>query len=86
MCPQTRLLACGRYEIDRTTLDIALVATIDKVLFYTLAADNGSLYAVRKGGMKSYLSKIDISSINKTTKTCEYKDLGNINVCLGDFS
>ncbi len=74
------------YEIDRTTLDIALVATIDKVLFYTLAADNGSLYAVRKGGMKSYLSKIDISSINKTTKTCEYKDLGNTNVCLGDFS
>lgn len=36
--------------------------------------------------MKSYLSKIDISSINKTTKTCEYKDLGNTNVCLGDFS
>ena len=85
MCPQTRLRACGRYEIDRTTLDIALVATIDKVLFYTLAADNGSLYAVRKGGMKSYLSKIDISSINKTTKTCEYKDLGNTNVYLGDF-
>ena len=85
MCPQTRLRACGRYEIDRTTLDIALVATIDKVLFYTLTADNGSLYAVRKGGMKSYLSKIDISSINKTTKTCEYKDLGNTNVCLGDF-
>ena len=27
------------YEIDRKTLDIALVATIDKVLFYTLAAD-----------------------------------------------
>lgn len=74
------------YEIDRTTFDIALVATIDKVLFYTLAADNGSLYAVRKGGMKSYLSKIDISSINKTTKTCEYKDLGNTNVYLGDFS
>lgn len=62
------------------------MATIDKVLFYTLAADNGSLYAVRKGGMKSYLSKIDISSINKITKTCEYKDLGNTNVCLGDFS
>lgn len=74
------------YEIDRKTLDIALVATVDKVLFYTLAADNGSLYAVRKGGMKSYLSKIDISSINKTTKTCEYKDLGNTNVYLGDFS
>lgn len=74
------------YEIDRTTLDIALVATVDKVLFYTLAADNGSLYAVRKGGMKSYLSKIDISSINKTTKTCEYKDLGNTNIYLGDFS
>lgn len=74
------------YEIDRTTFDIALVATIDKVLFYTLAADNGSLYAVRKGGMKSYLSKIDISSINKTTKTCEYKDLGNTNVYLGDYS
>lgn len=74
------------YEIDRTTLDIALVATVDKVLFYTLAADNGSLYAVRKGGMKSYLSKIDISSINKTTKTCEYKDLGNTNVYLGDYS
>lgn len=74
------------YEIDRKTLDIALVATVDKVLFYTLAADNGSLYAVRKGGMKSYLSKIDISSINKTTKTCEYKDLGNTNVYLGDYS
>lgn len=74
------------YEIDRTTLDIALVATIDKVLFYTLAADNGSLYAVRKGGMKSYLSKIDISSINKTTKTCEYSDLGNTNIYLGDYS
>lgn len=74
------------YEIDRKTLDIALVATIDKVLFYTLAADNGSLYAVRKGGMKSYLSKIDISSINKTTKTCEYKVLGNTNIYLGDFS
>lgn len=74
------------YEIDRTTLDIALVATVGKVLFYTLAADNGSLYAVRKGGMKSYLSKIDISSINKTTKTCEYKDLGNTNVYLGDYS
>lgn len=74
------------YEIDRKTLDIALVATIDKVFFYTLAADNGSLYAVRKGGMKSYLSKIDISSINKTTKTCEYKDLGNTNVYLGDYS
>lgn len=74
------------YEIDRKTLDIALVAIIDKVLFYTLAADNGSLYAVRKGGMKSYLSKIDISSINKTTKTCEYKDLGNTNIYLGDFS
>lgn len=74
------------YEIDRKTLDIALVATIDKVLFYTLAADNGSLYAVRKGGMKSYLSKIDISSINKTTKTCEYSDLGNTNVYLGDYS
>lgn len=74
------------YEIDSKTLDIALVATIDKVLFYTLAADNGSLYAVRKGGMKSYLSKIDISSINKTTKTCEYKDLGNTNVYLGDYS
>lgn len=74
------------YEIDRKTLDIALVATIDKVLFYTLAADNGALYAVRKGGMKSYLSKIDISSINKTTKTCEYKDLGNTNVYLGDYS
>lgn len=74
------------YEIDRKTLDIALVATIDKVLFYTLAADNGSLYTVRKGGMKSYLSKIDISSINKTTKTCEYKDLGNTNIYLGDFS
>ena len=74
------------YEIDRKMLDIALVATIDKVLFYTLAADNGSLYAVRKGGMKSYLSKIDISSINKTTKTCEYKDLGNTNVYLGDYS
>ena len=74
------------YEIDCTTLDIALVATIDKVLFYTLAADNGSLYAVRKGGMKSYLSKIDISSINKTTKTCEYSDLGNTNVYLGDYS
>lgn len=74
------------YEIDRKTLDIALVATIDKVLFYTLAADNGSLYAVRKGGMKSYLSKIDICSINKTTKTCEYKDLGNTNVYLGDYS
>lgn len=74
------------YEIDRKTLDIALVATIDKVLFYTLAADNGSLYAVRKGGMKSYLSKIDISSINKTTKTCEYSDLGNTNIYLGDYS
>lgn len=74
------------YEIDRKTLDIVLVATVDKVLFYTLAADNGSLYAVRKGGMKSYLSKIDISSINKTTKTCEYKDLGNTNVYLGDYS
>lgn len=74
------------YEIDRKTLDIALVATVDKVLFYTLAADNGSLYAVRKGGMKSYLSKIDISSINKTTKTCEYKDLGNTNIYLGDYS
>lgn len=74
------------YEIDRKTLDIVLVATIDKVLFYTLAADNGSLYAVRKGGMKSYLSKIDISSINKTTKTCEYKDLGNTNIYLGDYS
>lgn len=74
------------YEIDRKTLNIALVATIDKVLFYTLAADNGSLYAVRKGGMKSYLSKIDISSINKTTKTCEYSDLGNTNVYLGDYS
>lgn len=74
------------YEIDRKTLDIALVATVDKVLFYTLAADNGALYAVRKGGMKSYLSKIDISSINKTTKTCEYKDLGNTNVYLGDYS
>lgn len=74
------------YEIDRKTLDIALVATIDKVLFYTLAADNGSLYAVRKGGMKSYLSKIDVSSINKTTKTCEYKDLGNTNIYLGDYS
>lgn len=74
------------YEIDRKTLDIALVATIDKVLFYTLAADNGSLYAVRKGGMKSYLSKIEISSINKTTKTCEYSDLGNTNIYLGDYS
>lgn len=74
------------YEIDRKTLDIALVATVDKVLFYTLAADNGSLYAVRKGGMKSYLSKIDISSINKTTKTCEYSDLGNTNIYLGDYS
>lgn len=74
------------YEIDRKTLDIALVATIDKVLFYTLAADNGSLYAVRKGGMKSYLSKIDISSINKTTMTCEYSDLGNTNIYLGDYS
>lgn len=74
------------YEIDRKTLDIALVATIDKVLFYTLAADNGALYAVRKGGMKSYLSKIDISSINKTTKTCEYSDLGNTNIYLGDYS
>lgn len=74
------------YEIDRTTLDIALVAIVDKVLFYTLAADNGSLYAVRKGGMKSYLSKIDISSINKTTKTCEYSDLGNTNIYLGDYS
>lgn len=74
------------YEIDRTTLDIALVATVDKVLFYTLAADNGSLYAVRKGGMKSYLSKIDINSINKTTKTCEYSDLGNTNIYLGDYS
>lgn len=74
------------YEIDRKTLDIALVATIDKVLFYTLAADNGSLYAVRKGSMKSYLSKIDISSINKTTKTCEYSDLGNTNIYLGDYS
>ena len=74
------------YEIDRTTLDIALVATVDKVLFYTLAADNGSLYAVRKGGMKSYLSKIDISSINKTTKTCEYSDLGNTSIYLGDYS
>lgn len=74
------------YEIDRKTLDIALVATIDKVLFYTLAADNGSLYAVRKGGMKSYLSKIDISSINKTTKTCEYSDLGNTSIYLGDYS
>lgn len=74
------------YEIDRKTLDIALVATVDKVLFYTLAADNGSLYAVRKGGMKSYLSKIDISSINKTSKTCEYSDLGNTNVYLGDYS
>ena len=74
------------YEIDRTTLDIALVATVDKVLFYTLAADNGSLYAVRKGGMKSYLSKIDISSINKTTKTCEYSDLGNTNIYIGDYS
>lgn len=74
------------YEIDRTTLDITLVATIDKVLFYTLAADNGSLYAVRKGGMKSYLSKIDISSINKTTKTCEYSDLGNTSIYLGDYS
>lgn len=74
------------YEIDRKTLDIALVATVDKVLFYTLAADNGSLYAVRKGGMKSYLSKIDISSINKTTKTCEYSDLGNTSIYLGDYS
>lgn len=74
------------YEIDRKTLDIALVATIDKVLFYTLAADNGSLYAVRKGGMKSYLSKIDINSINKTTKTCEYSDLGNTSIYLGDYS
>ena len=74
------------YEIDRTTLDITLVATVDKVLFYTLAADNGSLYAVRKGGMKSYLSKIDISSINKTTKTCEYSDLGNTSIYLGDYS
>ena len=74
------------YEIDRKTLDIALVAIVDKVLFYTLAADNGSLYAVRKGGMKSYLSKIDVSSINKTTKTCEYKDLGNTNIYLGDYS
>lgn len=74
------------YEIDRKTLDIALVATIDKVLFYTLAADNGALYAVRKGGMKSYLSKIDISSIDKTTKTCEYSDLGNTNIYLGDYS
>lgn len=74
------------YEIDRKTLDIALVATVDKVFFYTLAADNGSLYAVRKGGMKSYLSKIDISSINKTTKTCEYSDLGNTNIYLGDYS
>ena len=36
--------------------------------------------------MKSYLSKIEISSINKTAKTCEYKDMGNTNVYLGDYS
>ena len=56
------------------------MATIDKVLFYTLAADNGSLYAVRKGGMKSYLSKIDISRSSKTTEACEYTEVGQTNV------
>lgn len=74
------------YLIDRTTLELTLVAQLDNVLFYTLSADNGFLYAVRKAGMKCYLSRIDESSINAKTLKCEYTDLGSTNVYLGDYS
>lgn len=74
------------YEIDRTTLELTLVAQFSKTLFYTLSADNGYLYAVRKNGSRSYLSRIDESSINAQTLKCEYTDLGATSVNLGDYS
>lgn len=77
------------YEIDKSSLEMKCVATVNELL-YTMSADNGSLYAVRVDANGSVLCKIDESSINATAKTCTLVDV-NVNkmgtgVTIGDYS
>lgn len=74
------------YEIDRTTLELKRVASV-YALLYTLAADNGTLYAVRMSDKGSTLCKIDESSINESTKSCTLSDIGQgTGINIGDYS
>ena len=74
------------YEIDRTTLDMKHVATLPSLIF-TLAADNGYLYAMSMTANGSMLNKIDIASIDATKKTCTMAKVGSDSgVKMGDYS
>lgn len=76
------------YEIDRTTLEIRRVATTSKLLF-TLSADNGFLYSVRMTARNCALCKIDESSIDENSLTCDIKDVSpasGTGVSMGNYS
>ena len=74
------------YEIDRTSLELKHVATIPSLIF-TLAADNGCLYAMSMTARGSMLNKIEISSINAAAKTCTMTNTGvDTGVKMGDYS
>ena len=74
------------YEIDRTSLELKHVATIPSLIF-TLAADNGCLYAMSMTARGSMLNKIEISSINAAAKTCTMTNTGvDTGVRMGDYS
>ena len=59
------------YEINSTTYALTKIASVKKP-FFTLSADNGFLYAVTtdRDIKKSFLIKIDESSINSGKQTC----------------
>ena len=60
------------YEINSTTYALVKVASIKKP-FFTLSADNGFLYAVttERDLTKSFLVRIDQSSIDAGKQTCK---------------
>lgn len=78
------------YEISRVTYDLTKVATIDNALF-TLTADNGFLYAVTsdESYTKSFLVKIDQSTIDATKQTCTVQRVSpatGTGISIGNYS
>lgn len=78
------------YRIDTTTLELSKVATI-KQPFFTLAADNGYLYAIagRRSGTACSLVRVAQSTIDASAQTCEVETVSpasGTGFALGNYS
>jgi fibronectin type III domain protein len=78
------------YEINSTTYALTKIASVKKP-FFTLSADNGFLYAVTtdRDIKKSFLIKIDESSINSGKQTCTITTVSpatGIGINIGNYS